>query len=1160
MGARVYGEGPSTRGGVLFIGEYPGIEEQKWGRPFVGKAGGELTRFLDGDTCPAREEVYLTNLMKEPPVKKGEFALSPQDEVDIWEEIERLRPSTIVTLGAHVAQYFLGEGTTLEQVHGIPHPVSLDIDARFQIRSLPAPMVLPCYNPAAALHSPNLQAAFAYDLRRLGLYLQGLLAPPVQDTAGRYYDLYTSAVPESSWPALDPYSPRRPLAHLAGICGAGDYAMDTEGLPGRPWCASFSTTPGYGHVVRAADMPALTAHLLALVRQDALSVTLHNALHDLQVLREMGLDLDEAGIPFDDTMVMAYLLGIEPQGLKALAYRHAGATHDDYLDIVREPSIRLAMEWVMALVERLPEFVPPQKYTKTQLKALSAPVAAAAVVDQGRIASPLEHARKLLLAMLVKPDPETLRARWAACRAREILVEEEGYLAFDDTDPPEASLDEVPELVAVNYAARDADLTVRVKRTLRPQITAMGLDDAYAADLAIVPMVDRMQAVGLQADVPHFQSLSVALTYEAEANREALHRVTGRDLNPNSGDQVAAYIFDTLHLDRWNANIRLKRTAGGRYSTDDKTLDALQLAHPSIPLIQEGREIRKLKGTYADVIPRLVGPDSRLHPRYRLTRADTGRLTAADPNVLALPKRSTRGKLIRAGFVAGPGRKLGEVDLCLAPETRVLTADLRWVPIGRLQVGDTLVSIDEQIRPDVHGRRMNTSRIEGTLRRVDERFRLILDNGREIVTTADHPWLVYQQSSHAPGYHQWVKTRDLTVGRQLRYFGDPWEVDTSYEGGWLAGIFDGEGSFDREGATITFTQNDGATLERVRAALTRRGYDFHTPHRRDSGFKKGDSRAYSIWMCGVADCAHFIGSIRPIRFLEGVTRLWEGKNPRSHRLRKESPTVSPVVRVAAILPEGRGEVVSIQTTERTYIAEGVFTHNSQIEMVQFAVDSGDTTMLDAFRRGIDFHRQTASMLLSKPMDTITGDERFAAKAVNFGILMGITAFGLLDQFHKNGQLHYTLEMCEALLRAWHRTYEGGSRYIDQKHAEARRYGFVRDYWGRLRWLEGIRSYDKYIREAAERMAQATPTQSGAQGLMKRGMAALWPVLKEMRRQGIWVECLLQIHDALVFEYDDDPAVEALLEAATLTALCTTITYPIPIHAKAVMGVARLSDL
>jgi uracil-DNA glycosylase family 4 len=868
----ISGEGPIPSR-VVLLGEYPGIEEVRTGRPFMGKAGRELGRYLNGYTLPHREDLYLSNWKKISPDKGAPVVLSDAEAEALSNELHATTPRLIVTLGHHVTRYFLGPDATLEAMHGIPHAAT-----HWPYDDLPAPMIFPVYNPAAMLHSPNLQAAFAYDMRRLGLYLRGTLpAAPVDDLPG-VYTLETSD--DTPWLLPD------------------WIAADTEGVPGKEWGLSYSTHDGYGGVVLAGE----EAHAWAdAVRGQRPEIVFHNALYDLEMFRGVaGLDLDAEGIVFHDTMIMAYLLGIEPQGLKPLAYRHAGMRQDDYADIVAAPNARIAEAWLYDLMAQLPQPVlvnvgkkkPKWEWQETD------PV--------------LGQARKLIEKMIAKGEPDTLRKRWSDGRAREILVEEQGFLNEFEGDPPEATLDDVPIETAVRYAGRDADATYRIFPPLRENIRVMGLDDVYAADLAIVPMVDRMQSVGITVNVPHLRAVSEMLAIESAINAETILAMTGSAINPNSGDQVAEYLYDVLEIHRHPgaATMRIKTTkSGSRLTTNDKVLEALSGLHPIIEVFQDGREIKKMKGTYADAIPRLVRQDGRLHPNYRLTRTDTGRLAATKPNILALPKHSTRGKLIREAFIPSPGLVFGE-----------------------------------------------------------------------------------------------------------------WDLD-------------------------------------------------------------------------------------------------------------------------------------------------------QIEMRMFAHDSNDPTLIAEFASGRDLHVATAALLFGIPYEVLYADyraekksgvegpadeKRFAAKAVNFGILMGITEYGLLDQFHKNGQLQWTLDMCAELLREWSRARKEAARYIMGKHAEARKYGYVRDWAGRVRWLEGVHSVDPYIQAEALRQAQATPTQSGAQAVMKRGMAMLWPMLKALRAEGVVVEALMQVHDALVLEYD--PNEEKRIDEMVLFALCHAVQLRVPVTAKGKLQVPHLGVL
>lgn len=896
IGTRVAGEGPRPSK-VMAIGEFPGIEEGLRDRPFIGRSGREFRRFLNGYELPRPEDIYLTNLSKTVAVDMKSSVVTDQDIDALWDELDAVQPQVILTLGARVTQFFLGDDATLEAMHAIPHrPDSWGL--RFIDRAKhylgPVPVILPAYNPAAALYSPGLQSFFAMGMKALSLLLKGKLSPPPRDERDGVY----TTLPAGHWTSLPSL-----------------IAVDTEGWAHKPWCISYSGAAYSGTVIRYGGHENFV-NSIRYRQPRPPRIVIHNALHDLDVLdRGFGCPLDEWGIEFDDTMVMAYLLGLEPQGLKPLAYRHAGMLQDDYADLTAEAGEAGAFEWLYALALRLPMKV--QKITtKRDKKAWNIDPDADAwfvlddVTGEPLIATTtppdvareeLAHCRTLIERMLAKPGQ--LATRWGNSTARETLVDELGFLPPFENGPEEPTLDAIPIATAVKYAARDADATIRIYPRLSQQIDAFGLRDVYDVDMAIMPMIARMQHVGLKVDVPHFESLSVLFAVEAEVNADAILLQCGEAINPNSGDQVAAYLFDHLKIQDRVVNLRLKKTKSGeRYTTNDKVLDALKGADPSVELFQEGREIRKLKGTYADAIPRLIGRDGRLHPNYRITRTDTGRLSANKPNMLALPKHSKRGKLIRMGFVADEGHELGEWDL------------------------------------------------------------------------------------------------------------------------------------------------------------------------------------------------------------------------------------------------------------------------AQIEMCVFAHDSGDERMIAEILSGIDKHAATASNMFGRKAELIYAEsqsksgagvhQRFAAKAVNFGILMGITEYGLLDQFHKNGMLDWTQDRCAELLGEWFRAYPGAAKYIEAKHAEARRHGFVRDMFGRLRWLEGIHSDDEYISAEAERMAQATPVQSGAQGIIKRVMQAVWPVLKALRGS-FWIEPLLQVHDALVLEYDADQ--RALVDSVMMTAMTTTVQLKVPVKASHSFGL-RLGEL
>lgn len=273
---------------------------------------------------------------------------------------------------------------------------------------------------------------------------------------------------------------------------------------------------------------------------------------------------------------------------------------------------------------------------------------------------------KRLVSDFTKNSGTDLRARWKK-------ICEDQPEGFDDViralgSMPEATLDDIPLDVAVNYAARDADATYRVHGTLSAQLDREGLRPIYDLDMSVVPMVDRMQQVGIRIDRGHFSNLAEYLTDLMEIKRQEIIRAslaTGinidLDFNPNSPPQCAGLLFDA-HPRGFSLSTK-KKTRGGADSTNDKVLEALRFKDARVGLICDYRELSKLYSSFAVVLPLAADEDDRIHPRTKITRVSSGRFAMADPNLLAIPVRSELGKLIRAGFIAPEGRVLGGWDL-----------------------------------------------------------------------------------------------------------------------------------------------------------------------------------------------------------------------------------------------------------------------------------------------------------------------------------------------------------------------------------------------------------------------------------------------------------------------------------------------------------------
>ena len=181
---------------------------------------------------------------------------------------------------------------------------------------------------------------------------------------------------------------------------------------------------------------------------------------------------------------------------------------------------------------------------------------------------------------------------------------------------------------------------------------------------------------------------------------------------------------------------------------------------------------------------------------------------------------------------------------------------------------------------------------------------------------------------------------------------------------------------------------------------------------------------------------------------------------------------------------------------------------SQVELRILAHYSDDATLIDAFRQGEDVHLRTAAEVAGVALDEVTSEQRARAKAVNFGIIYGSSAFGLANQLGiAAGEAQETID-------AYFARYPGVRKFIDDTIEKAKGVGFVSTLLGRRRSLPDLGSRNRGLRQAAERMAVNTVIQGTAADLIKRAMVQ---VDQSLLKKGIEAQMILQVHDELVFE-------------------------------------------
>jgi DNA polymerase-1 len=225
---------------------------------------------------------------------------------------------------------------------------------------------------------------------------------------------------------------------------------------------------------------------------------------------------------------------------------------------------------------------------------------------------------------------------------------------------------------------------------------------------------------------------------------------------------------------------------------------------------------------------------------------------------------------------------------------------------------------------------------------------------------------------------------------------------------------------------------------------------------------------------------------------------------------------------------------------------------SQIELRTLAHESEDEVMLEAYRNGEDIHSKTASLVFGIPVSQLHPyDHRRPAKTCNFAIVYGITPEGLQDSLAREGadQGSWGLDRCTEFIAEWFKVYPGVKAYMQRQEEHARRYGYVRDMFGRIRRIPGIYSANRALVSGAIREAGNMPIQAGAQEIMKIAMAYLTPVYQQWKREGRVVRPIMQIHDDLLWEVEESMVYEAYTICKAIMENAVVLSVPVKVDGK-----------
>ncbi len=271
---------------------------------------------------------------------------------------------------------------------------------------------------------------------------------------------------------------------------------------------------------------------------------------------------------------------------------------------------------------------------------------------------------------------------------------------------------------------------------------------------------------------------------------------------------------------------------------------------------------------------------------------------------------------------------------CITPDTKVLTADLQWVAAGSLRVGDKLLGFDEEHSGGNGGRRFKECDVTNATIVTRPCYELTFADGTTVTSSEGHLWLTKSTAQGQLGCQRWERTEDLRVGavRQTKVIKplDVWEEERSWHGGYLAGAFDGEGNLENYYSTagrpathtrVNFSQTDNEMLHQVELSLKELGFEpTNYIHQRHSQARVDGTPRKSITRISIGNRSQFLrfmGSVRPRRLLAKMTGNYG-------RISGDSVALVSKVHV------GEREVVMLDTTSRTYFANGLASHNCAI--------------------------------------------------------------------------------------------------------------------------------------------------------------------------------------------------------------------------------------
>ena len=225
--------------------------------------------------------------------------------------------------------------------------------------------------------------------------------------------------------------------------------------------------------------------------------------------------------------------------------------------------------------------------------------------------------------------------------------------------PAQKSMRNLSPAEVYQYAAEDADITLRLKNVLEPKLKEVGAEELFHdIEMPLVPVLADMERNGVRLDTKALDDVRTTFTQRMTELEQEIYQLAGESFNIASPRQVGEILFGKLKIVE-----KAKKTKTGQYQTSEEVLQSLSSKHPIVEKILAHRGLKKLIGTYIDALPRLINPNTgHIHTSFNQCVTTTGRLSSSDPNLQNIPVNSEDGKEIRKTIIPDEGEIFFSAD------------------------------------------------------------------------------------------------------------------------------------------------------------------------------------------------------------------------------------------------------------------------------------------------------------------------------------------------------------------------------------------------------------------------------------------------------------------------------------------------------------------